>query len=333
MFEGAAELPVGRSHGCRGHDRQRSAATAAITRRLASGVPQPWMPRKRFHGVLLSCWFAASCSSRVEQQRLRTSQEQKEASTVLLASTSAEYGRSRLAGLEWRCGVLTETCPIRPRRPHLPWLMRARCRSYLGEQGEWCHLARRYLAAYPGRGRGLRRARESLRERLVPHSASLSRAASLVWRFVDPRRRSNCALSRNSAYRRSNDTRTSSFKVTLTTRATSAASAQARTRAAYDAEPLLCSRPPGSRASADAQAPCSEDPRHPHAPSPKPGPAGSAGGTGHTCRGPPRPPELAPSALARCAWAYRARYGFRFQRRFLYPMRHLAGREIHSGGD
>ena len=77
-----------------------------------------------------------------------------------------------------RC-ELTQSCPMRRRRPRLPWPMRARCRSTPGTR--WipsCHLAGAYSTAYPCRRRGLRRARDPLRERLVPHSASLSRAAS-----------------------------------------------------------------------------------------------------------------------------------------------------------
>ena len=68
-----------------------------------------------------------------------------------------------------RC-ELTQSCPMPPGRPRLPWPMRARCRSTPGTR--WilsCHLAGAYSTAYPCRRRGLRRARDPLRERLVPH--------------------------------------------------------------------------------------------------------------------------------------------------------------------
>src|SRR6476646_9226913 len=52
---------------------------------------------------------------------------------------------------------MTRSCPVRRLRPHVPWPMRVRCRFGGG-----------YLAAHPCRRWGLRRARDPLRERLVP---------------------------------------------------------------------------------------------------------------------------------------------------------------------
>ena len=57
---------------------------------------------------------------------------------------------------------LTQSCPVRPRRPHLPWPMRARCRSTSRHQGGSfrCPAWKGYLAAFPGCRRCLRGARD-----------------------------------------------------------------------------------------------------------------------------------------------------------------------------
>ena len=78
------------------------------------------------------------------------------------------------------CGQLTQSCPIRPRRPHVRWPMRARCRRTSRHQGGTCvvHLGRGYLAAHPCRRRGLRRARDRCARDSCPSVRVLSRSVS-----------------------------------------------------------------------------------------------------------------------------------------------------------
>jgi hypothetical protein len=58
-------------------------------------------------------------------------------------------------------GELTQSCPVRARRPHVAWPMRARCRSTPRHKVDpSCHLAGAYSTAYPCRRRGLRRVRD-----------------------------------------------------------------------------------------------------------------------------------------------------------------------------
>ena len=84
----------------------------------------------------------------------------------------------------------------------------------------------------------------------------------------------------------------------ITTREISAAPAQAATHAPCDDEPAHGSHPPGSHANADAQAPRSEDHRHPHAPDPS------------RCRG-DSPVRLGPPLLASFPPRSRLRTGSR----------------------
>ena len=72
------------------------------------------------------------------------------------------------------CGQLTQSCPIRPRRPHVRWPMRARCRRTSRHQGGTCvvHLGRGVLGGTPLPQAGPAAGSRSLRERLVSLSAS-----------------------------------------------------------------------------------------------------------------------------------------------------------------
>ena len=71
---------------------------------------------------------------------------------------------------------LTQSRPVRPRRPAPTVYMRARCRSTSRHQGGT--LAGRYLAAYPCRRRGLRRACDRCARDSCPSARVLSRSVS-----------------------------------------------------------------------------------------------------------------------------------------------------------
>ena len=120
----------------------------------------------------------------------------------------------------------------------------------------------------------------------------------------------------------------------ITTREISAAPAQAATHAPCDDEPAHGSHPPGSHANADAQAPRSEDHRHPHAPDPS------------RCRG-DSPVRLGPPLLASFPPRSRLRTGSRHhadrlrvtrrgvphscpKRLETHPLNH-AGRDLRTG--
>ena len=102
---------------------------------------------------------------------------------------------------------LTQSCPVRPRRPHLPWCMRARCRSTSRHQGGLATLQGGTWRHTPAAGGACGGLAIAARETRTPQCEPLPRSVFLVWRFVDPSTASNCALSRDSAYRRSNDPR------------------------------------------------------------------------------------------------------------------------------
>ena len=88
-------------------------------------------------------------------------------------------------------GELTQSCPMRRRRPHLPWPMRARCRSTPGTKVDpFVPPCRGVFDGIPlppaGPAAG---SRSAARETRTPQCESLSRGVPFVWRSWTSRRR------------------------------------------------------------------------------------------------------------------------------------------------
>ena len=80
-------------------------------------------------------------------------------------------------------GKLTRSCPVRARRPHVAWQMRARCRSYSAAQGgSFVPPCRGVFDGIPLPQAGPTAGSRSLRERLVPHVRVSPAQRPLVWR-------------------------------------------------------------------------------------------------------------------------------------------------------
>ena len=80
---------------------------------------------------------------------------------------------------------LTQSCPIRRRRVHLPWCMRDRCRSTSPGTKvvpSLPTLERGYLRHTPAAGGACRGLAIAARETRTPQYESLPRSVSLVWR-------------------------------------------------------------------------------------------------------------------------------------------------------